>query len=98
MVYERAPGTVLLGQTGLDSPAQRVAAVPEILMPGERARHVDDVVAVLRAEQAQIPVEHALPALAAKMPAQARLIGVGDHLLERRVADQRIVEQAGPAR
>ena len=67
-------------------------------MPRKRARHVDDVVAILRAEQAQIPVEHALLAVTAKMPAQASLVGVGDDLLQRRVADQRIVEEAGPHR
>ena len=65
-------------------------------MTGDRARDVDDVVDVERAIDTGVPVEHSARDI--EVTAQATLYGVRHYLLEIRIANQRIVDQARPYR
>ena len=49
-------------------------------------------------ERAQIPGEAAILRTGIDVAAQPGLVGASDHLLERRIGDQEIVEQTGPRR
>src|SRR6202451_2289610 len=62
-------------------------------MSGDWAGHIDDVVGIERAKPAYGPVQQSLGDV--EVTAQSGLARIGDDLLQRGIADQRVVDQAG---
>ena len=90
---------VLVAYRRLDSLALRRAGVGEIAKAGDDARHAQNVVEIRRAIDAGAPVEAPRQQLRqARLAAQARLDRMRNHLLERRIGDEKIVDEAGLVR
>ena len=90
---------ILVAYRGLYPLALRRAGVGEIAKAGDDARHAQNVVEIRRAIDAGVPVEAPRQQLRkAHFAAQARLDRMRNHLLERRIGDEKIVDEAGLVR
>src|SRR5207247_3888399 len=90
------PAILLVGAAGFDAFAPRLPAVLKETVSGDRARDVDDVVGIADAEQAETPVQPAVALAEVEPAAQARLVGMRDHLLQMRVGGEQLVDEARP--
>src|SRR5580698_10039409 len=93
VVCINVPTILFVGCAGLNAFAQRVAGILKELMSGDWAGYVDDVIGIERAKSAYGPVQQSLGDI--EVTAQSGLARIGHDLLQRGIADQRVVDQAG---
>src|ERR1700730_4328178 len=89
------PLVVSIADARLDPLPPRAADILEEAAADDRARDIEDVIAKVGSEGAEVPIDLARGGPGGKPAAQASLVGIRDDLLQlRRIGDEEVVESA----